>query len=160
MSTSVQVAFPGAFVPLTVTLTGSQGTNLVGVQFLAVCQNRGAGPVDCAQVNFSGAAEALPPARLSEPLSDGVIASVNYPVPAATVLGEPITLFLVNATGRTWGGQSLALASPPLTLPVITAVCLASIQASINFYLSLPAKLALDALQLRIKTGASTGTCQ
>ena len=152
--TAGAIPFPGGRVLVNIGLTGSAGLNISAIQFRAYD-----GP-DAALMSDSNVWIGYNYLS-NDTFTDCIVASFVYQIPMAAPLGTLVMLTLSNAQALTRAGALLLLGSPSLTIPVgVTASCLASIQSSIKFFLALPGKLALDAVQLRIKTASNTGTCQ
>ena len=157
---------------VTVTLTGSAGTNLAAIGFTlpAVAINPAAGPASttAGKSLLTNASNAVLIGMTGGQGSytynanlygDGVVATFNYPPPAAAV-GTQALLSLLNVLGVDNAGNAVAVTSPPFTPGVNASPCQTDIQTALTAYLAAPTQALLGLLEADLSAVLNGGVCK
>jgi len=173
--TTAGVAYPGATVQVSVTLSGAAGQNIGGIGFNVPATSASLVPggasiaatktlwANASSVLLVGFTNPAPPSvgfPTNNAFADGAVLTFNYPIPASAIVGSTINLSLANPLAASATG-AVALTSPPLVLTVGTnPACLTAVNTHIAAYLATPTIALLGQIVGELATAASTGSCQ
>jgi len=172
---TTSLAYPGANIMVSATLSGSSGLNISGIGFTAPSVSglalgtastaagmslyqSGAGPINALLIGYANPSTG--PVIGTAVYTDGVVATFNYTIPSTAAIGSTISLSLVSPLAASSAGTAVALTVVPVALNVgLSAACLLDINTAINTYLSGPTQSVLNTLTADLTAALTGGVC-